>query len=56
MLYSNELRPQIREKNPDLKITEVAKVIGQKWNDMPEEDKKVSSSNNAIYFDVPIEQ
>ena len=31
LFYSIELSAKIREKNPDLKITEVSKLVGQSW-------------------------
>jgi hypothetical protein len=31
IFYSMEYSPKIREKNPDLKMTEVTKLVGQSW-------------------------
>ncbi|ELP91313.1 hypothetical protein EIN_153200 [Entamoeba invadens IP1] len=40
MLYLNEHRAEIKEKFPDMKVTEVAKKAGENWKAMGEEDKK----------------
>lgn len=39
MLYSGEVRPKIRASNPDMPITEVAKVIGARWAEVSDEEK-----------------
>ena len=38
--YAGDVRPGIREENPDMKITEVMSLIGEKWRELEEEDKK----------------
>merc|ERR1712243_230014 len=38
--YAGDVRPGIREENPDMKITEVMSLIGQQWRELEEEDKK----------------
>ena len=40
MLWSNHMRPKIRAESPDLKITEISKVLGEKWKEIGEEAKK----------------
>ncbi|TRY75371.1 hypothetical protein TCAL_00698 [Tigriopus californicus] len=39
MLYSGEVRPKIRASNPDMPVTEVAKVIGARWAEVSDEEK-----------------
>jgi len=38
--FLNEVREKVKEENPGLKVTELAKVIGQKWKELPEEKKE----------------
>ena len=40
-LFQNARRNEIREKNQDKKMSEIAKQIGEEWKTMTEEDKKV---------------
>lgn len=40
MQYTNEVRNKVREGNPDMKMPEISKVIGQMWKDLGEEGKK----------------
>jgi len=40
MQYTNEVRNKVREENPDFKMPEISKVIGQMWKDLGEEGKK----------------
>jgi len=40
MQYCNETRKAVQEKNPGLKMTEVAKIIGSSWKDLTDDDKK----------------
>jgi len=39
-LFGNSVRKQIKEENPDLKVTEIAKLIGERWGKLSEEEKK----------------
>merc|ERR1711962_983155 len=32
--FAGDVRPGIREENPDMKITEVAKLIGAQWREL----------------------
>ena len=34
------MRERVKEENPDLKVTEIAKVIGAKWKALTDEEKK----------------
>ncbi len=40
MLFSGFKRPQVRKENPELKMTEVAKLIGKAWRELDEKDRK----------------
>ncbi|KAI8373727.1 high mobility group box domain-containing protein [Blakeslea trispora] len=40
MLYSQEVRPKIVAKNPELKAIEVAKLIGEMWNGLSDKEKQ----------------
>jgi len=39
-IYTNEQREQIRKDNPELKITEVSKRIGDMWKALSDDEKK----------------
>lgn len=39
IIFSNEMRQQIKEENPTLSLTDISKSIGAKWRDMTAEDK-----------------
>jgi len=40
MLYSSKMRPIIKEENPDIKFTEMGKLIGKKWGELSSEGQK----------------
>ncbi|EKX52999.1 hypothetical protein GUITHDRAFT_161135 [Guillardia theta CCMP2712] len=40
MLYANEVRADIVKKNPEMKMTEISKVIGDKWKVLSADGKK----------------
>jgi hypothetical protein len=40
MFYSNEVRKGLMEKNPGMKITEIASLIGKEWKTLNEGQKK----------------
>jgi len=40
LAFANEIRPEIAEKNPTLKITEVLTEIGKRWGALTAEQKK----------------
>ena len=40
MMYSSSVRPDVVKKNPDLKVTEVAKKIGEQWQKLSEKEKE----------------
>ncbi|CAM9375144.1 unnamed protein product, partial [Sphacelaria rigidula] len=40
MQFSQAERPRVQQENPDMKITEISKVLGQLWRTMDESAKK----------------
>merc|ERR1712242_356192 len=40
LLFSSSVRAQSRTENPEMKMTEIAKVIGNKWKALSEEEQK----------------
>jgi HMG (high mobility group) box len=40
LLYSNSVRAEVKEANPELSFTDIAKAIGAKWKELSEEEKK----------------
>ena len=40
MYFSTQFSKMIRDKNPDLKSTEVAKIVGENWNKLTAEQKQ----------------
>lgn len=41
MFYSQARRPEIKEENPDMAITDIAKVLGEEWKELDDAGKKV---------------
>jgi high mobility group protein B2 len=40
ILYSSSVRNEVRRENPDMRMTEVSKVIAQMWNNLSTEDRE----------------
>eukprot|EP00904_Undaria_pinnatifida_P004659 jgi/Undpi1/14194/HiC_scaffold_9.g03843.m1 len=40
MQFSQKERPKVKEEHPDMKITEISKVLGLRWGKMDEAQKK----------------
>ena len=38
--YTNAIRPQVKEQHPDMKVTEMAKVMGSKWKELSADEKQ----------------
>jgi hypothetical protein len=47
ILYSNANRERIKQENPDIKFTDVAKALAAEWNDLSEAAKKKYTDLNA---------
>eukprot|EP01061_Rhynchopus_euleeides_P046339 TRINITY_DN874_c0_g1_i1.p1 TRINITY_DN874_c0_g1~~TRINITY_DN874_c0_g1_i1.p1 ORF type:complete len:228 (+),score=150.90 TRINITY_DN874_c0_g1_i1:39-686(+) len=39
-LFANSVRQEIRDENPDFKMTEVTKETGRRWGELDEDDKQ----------------
>ena len=39
LLFSSKMRPQIKDESPEMKVTEISKVIGLKWGELSEKKK-----------------
>ena len=44
LAYSNEQRPLIKQEQPSLSMTEISKVIGQRWKALSSEEQEVCIS------------
>ena len=40
IFYTNEMRPKVREENPDKKMTELTTIMSEMWRNLSDEDKK----------------
>lgn len=40
MFFSNAMRESVKSENPDMKVTELAKELGEKWRGLSDEEKK----------------
>ena len=39
MNFSNQHRQEVRDANPNAKVTEIAKILGSMWRNLSEEEK-----------------
>ena len=39
-LFSGDMRPKVKAENPDMKVTEVAKHIGELWKNISDKEKE----------------
>jgi len=65
MFFAHEKRPEVKEKYPDLKLTQIGKKLSEIWKTVPPEEKKVYEMkaasdkerfNNAMSHYKPIEE
>jgi hypothetical protein len=40
LIFSNDNRDSIKEKNPNMKVTDIAKVLGGMWREMGDDEKQ----------------
>jgi len=40
LYFSMAMRPEVKSANPDEKFGAIAKILGEKWKELSEEDKK----------------
>ncbi|CAI5503796.1 unnamed protein product [Closterium sp. Naga37s-1] len=40
IIFSNDIRESIKQRNPDMKPTDIMKAIGEQWRNLPKEEKK----------------
>jgi len=40
MFFANDNRDKVREENPGIKFGEVGKILGEKWKELTDKDKK----------------
>ena len=38
-IFTNDIRPELKEENPDWKVGDIAKEAGRRWKEMDDEDK-----------------
>lgn len=43
MFFANAKRQEVRSANPELKITDVGKKLGEMWKELSDDEKKVRS-------------
>jgi len=41
MFFCEEKRADVKDKNPELKITQIAKLLAEQWKSLTDENKKV---------------
>jgi hypothetical protein len=41
MIFCSEKREEAKKQNPDMKLTEISKVLGAEWKELSDKEKKV---------------
>jgi hypothetical protein len=41
LIYCEEHRDQLKKENPDLSFGEIAKLLGEKWKQLSEDEKEI---------------
>lgn len=53
IIFSSDIRPQIRARNPDMRVPDIAKALGIQWRSMSEAEKapyqELSDADRARY-------
>lgn len=53
--FSNAERPKVKDENPEIAVTEVAKILGQRWSKLSEKQKEkyqeMAAKDKARYED-----
>jgi len=52
MLWAADRRPELREENPDKKMTEIAKMLGAEWKEMDKEEGSRDHKKIKKYLDA----
>lgn len=47
MLFCKDAREDVKEENPDMKLSEITKILGQMWRDLSEKKKKKYNTKAA---------
>ena len=50
MRYNKRVHDKIKADNPQLKMWDIAKIIGQMWRELPESEKQVSDVDDDVVF------
>ena len=48
MYFNNEVRPGVSREHPELKVTEISKLVASKWKSLSEEDKAPYRAESEI--------
>jgi hypothetical protein len=52
IMFSNEFRAQIAEANPEMKQSDIAKILGTQWKELDEEDKEPYKESYKVKKDA----
>ena len=40
-IFANEKRAEVKSQNPDIKITEISKKLGEMWKNLSDDEKRI---------------